>query len=214
MRETQPAKIIWDYLRMGQKLEKADCIIVLGCNDTRVAERGAEIFLQSYAPLIIFTGYLGALTLGNWDRAEAEVFADIAVKMGVPGESILIENKATNTGENITFSRRMLADKGIYPKKVIAVQKPYMERRTFVTFETKWPGLEVAVTSPELSFEDYPNAEIPQDQLIHSMVGVMQRMIEYPKKGYQGYAEIPPDVMKAYKELVKLGFTKQLIKSF
>ncbi len=48
------AKKIWDYHHMGHKLKKSDCILVLGSHDLRVAERGAEIFLQGWAPLLIF----------------------------------------------------------------------------------------------------------------------------------------------------------------
>lgn len=95
------AKIVWDYHHMGHQLRKADCILVLGSNDTRVAERGAEIFLSGYAPLIIFSGGVGKLTKDLFKKSEAEVFADIAIGMGVPKDKILIEPDSTNTGENI-----------------------------------------------------------------------------------------------------------------
>ena len=42
--------------------EPSDLILVLGSHDTRVAERGAELFLNNYAPLILFSGGLGNLT--------------------------------------------------------------------------------------------------------------------------------------------------------
>lgn len=35
------ARKIWDYHLLYHKLEKADCILVFGSRDTRVAERGA-----------------------------------------------------------------------------------------------------------------------------------------------------------------------------
>jgi hypothetical protein len=50
---------------VGHTLAKADAIIVLGCHDTRVAERGAQLFLDGWAPLIVFSGHLGALTSGT-----------------------------------------------------------------------------------------------------------------------------------------------------
>jgi hypothetical protein len=83
------AKKIWDYHHMNHTLKKADCIIVLGSHDTRVAERGAELFLEGLAPIIVFSGFLGTLTLGNWTRPEAEIFAEIAIKMGVPEDKII-----------------------------------------------------------------------------------------------------------------------------
>ncbi|MCX7746809.1 MAG: YdcF family protein [Clostridia bacterium] len=206
------AEKIWDYHHMNHTLENVDCIIVLGSHDTRVAERGAEIFLKGLAPLIVFSGYLGAFTQDAWERAEAEIFAEIAVNMGVPKDKILIENKSTNTGENVIFSKSILAEAGIFPKKVIAVQKPYMERRTYATFKNFWPELEVLVTSPLLSFWDYPNETISMDAVIHIMVGDLQRIMEYPQKGYQISQEVPDDIYDAYQKLVKMGYTGHLIK--
>lgn len=205
------AKKVWDYHHMGHKLEKADCIVVLGSHDTRVAERGAELFLQGFAPYIVFSGYLGALTAGRWKNPEAEVFAEIAMKMGVPAERIIIENKSTNTGENVAFSRKLLKEKEIKADKVIAVQKPYMERRTYATFKKVWPEAELLVTSPLLEFNEYINDEIKKDDVINIMVGDLQRIIVYPQKGYQIYQEVPDEVVEAYYHLVKMGYTERLI---
>jgi len=206
------AKKVWDYLLMNHTLEKSDCIIVLGSYDTRVAERGAELFLQGWAPLIVFSGYLGAFTLGVWERPEAEIFADIAMKMGVPKDKILIENKSTNTGENVKYSKELLTEKGILPGRIIAVQKPYMERRAYVTFKKVWPEAEVLVTSPLLGFDEYPDERIGRDDVIHIMVGDLQRIIVYAQRGYQIPQDVPQDVMEAYDQLVKMGYTNRLIK--
>ncbi len=206
------AKLIRDYHHMNHKLEKAGCIVVLGSHDTRVAERGAEVFLQGLAPIIVFSGYLGALTLGSWERPEAEVFAEIAMKRGVPQDNILIENKSTNTGENFLFTKELLFKDGILPQKIIAVQKPYMERRTYATCKKVWPEVEVLVTSPEYTFETYPNHEITLDKVINIMVGDLQRILEYPSMGFQIPQTVPEEVLEAYKFLVNAGYTSRLIK--
>ena len=56
------AKTLWDYHHMGHRPEKSDSILVLGSHDLRVAERGAELYLQGLAPILIFSGGLGNLT--------------------------------------------------------------------------------------------------------------------------------------------------------
>lgn len=208
------AQTLWDYHRVNHKLQKSDCIIVLGSHDPRVAERGAELFLQGWADLIVFSGGLGNLTKGEWTETEADKFAKIAIKKGVPKDKILIENKSTNTGENIKFCFELLKSKGIQPKKMILVQKPYMERRTYATFMKQWPGekVEIFVTSPKLSFEEYPNDEIPFDKVVTIMVGDLQRIKIYPEKGFQIEQEIPDNVWDAYEKLVKLGYTGHLVK--
>ena len=205
------AKQLWDYHHVNHHLEKADCILVLGSHDTRVAERAAELYLQKWAPLLIFSGGLGRLTEGVWTETEADLFAKIAIDKGVPREAILIENKSTNTGENILFTRRLLRENKIDPQSFIVVQKPYMERRSFATFKKHWPDKKLIVTSPQISFENYPNAEIPAEQVINIMAGDLQRIKVYAEMGFQIYQEIPADVWKAYEQLVKSGFDEHLI---
>src|SRR6185436_13207839 len=132
------AEQIWRYHLMNHQLEKADAILVLCSHDKRVAERGAELFLKGWAPLLIFSGGLGSITSEMWTEAEADQFANVAINLGVPRERILIENKSTNTGENVLFTRLLLAEKQINPEKFILVQKPYMERRAYATFRKLW----------------------------------------------------------------------------
>ena len=170
------AQIIWDYHHMHHPLEKADMILVLGSNDTRVAEHGAGLWLQGYAPYILFSGGFGRLTESMFHKPEAEIFADMAQKMGVPQEKILIENRSTNTGENIDFTRELLREKGMDPATFILVQKPYMERRAYATFKMRWPEKEFVVTSPELSYTQYPNETITRELLINITVGDLQRI--------------------------------------
>jgi uncharacterized SAM-binding protein YcdF (DUF218 family) len=205
------ARIVWDYHRLNHVLRPADAIIVLGSHDTRVAERGAEVFLGGWAPLIVFSGNLGALTKEIWRRPEAEIFAEVARGRGVPPEATLIENRSTNTGENVELSRELLGQNGIRPKRVIAVQKPYMERRTHATFGKRWPEVEVIVTSPQLDFDAYPNDEITREDVIHIMVGDLQRILLYGDKGWQVPQEVPPHVRDAYQGLVAGGYTRRLI---
>ena len=205
------ARIVWDYHHVHHALRKADCIIVLGSHDTRVAERGAELVLAGWAPFVVFSGHLGSLTSGTWTRSEAEVFADVAVGRGVPRERILLETRSTNTGENVDFSRQLLAEQGLKPRRAIAVQKPYMERRTLATFTSRWPELEVVVTSPQLDFDAYATDEIQKDDVIHIMVGDLQRLMVYASKGWSAPQEIPAEVMAAYEGLVAAGYTKRLL---
>jgi uncharacterized SAM-binding protein YcdF (DUF218 family) len=206
------AQKVWDYHHLNHRLEKSDAILVMGSHDLRVAERGAQLFLEHWAPLLIFSGGLGNLTRGIWDRPEADLFAEIAVGMGVPREAILIENRSTNTGENIQFTKALLAELQLDPQKFILVHKPYMERRAFATFRKVWPEKGGLVTSPQISFEDYPNQEISKREVIGIMVGDLQRIRLYPLKGFQIPQEIPPEVWAAGQKLIQLGYSQNLIR--
>jgi len=205
------AQKVWDYHHLNHRLRKSDCILVQGSHDLRVAERGAELFLAGWAPLIIFSGGLGRLTDEIWDEPEADKFAQVARLMGVPAERMLIENQSTNTGQNVHFTRRLLAERGLDPQTFILVQKPYMERRTYATFKKVWPEKEAVVTSPQISLREYPTADIPMDEVIQIMLGDLQRIRLYADKGFQIPQPIPDDVWAAYEALVALGYTNNLI---
>jgi uncharacterized SAM-binding protein YcdF (DUF218 family) len=209
------AEKIWNYHLMNHQLEKADVILVLCSHDTRVAERGAQLFNEGWAPLLIFSGGLGTITKDIWDEPEADQFAKLAIGLGVPKSKILIENQSSNTGENILFTRQLLAEKGLDPQKFILVQKPYMERRSFATFRKLCPEKEVVVTSSQVSFDaylrHYASKDLSSDEVISIMVGDLQRIKLYPEKGFQIYQEIPPDVWAAYEELVQAGYNQRLI---
>jgi uncharacterized SAM-binding protein YcdF (DUF218 family) len=206
----QLAQKIWDYHHLNHQLEKSDLILALGSNDLRVAEYAADLYLRGYAPLLMFSGNAGALTRHRFSQPEAEMFAEVALGRGVPEDAILIEAESTNTGENVVFSRRLLASKGIDPESLILAQKPYMERRTYATFMKFWPGKKVIVSSPPIPFSEYPTEELPKDLVINIMVGDLQRIRIYPSRGFQIEQEIPDDVWQAFEKLVELGYDRHL----
>jgi len=209
------AERIWQYHQLHHELSAADAILVLCSYDKAVAGRGAELFLEGWAPLLIFSGGLGSITRRLWKEPEADQFAAIAIGMGVPPEKILIENRSTNTGENVLFTRRLLAAKQIDPAKFILVQKPYMERRSYATFKKLWPGKDALVTSPRGSFEQYlsqcSNEALSVDEVISIMVGDLQRIRLYPGKGFQIEQPIPDEVWEAFEALVAAGYDSHLI---
>jgi uncharacterized SAM-binding protein YcdF (DUF218 family) len=206
---------IWRYHHLNHQLSRADAILVLCSHDTVVARRGAELFLQGWAPLLIFAGGLGSITSRLWREPEADQFAQIAIDMGVPKEQILIENRSANTGENILFTKRLLAHLQLDPRTFIVVQKPYMERRSYATFKKFWPEKELLVTSPQMSMDEYLNEHshdaLSSDDVISIMVGDLQRIRVYPDKGFQIHQDIPDEIWQAYEALVEAGYDKHLL---
>jgi uncharacterized SAM-binding protein YcdF (DUF218 family) len=207
------AQQLWDYHHMNHELAKSDCILALGSHDLRVADRAAELYVEGWAPLVIMSGGLGNFTQEMWTESEADKFAAIAIQKGVPADAILVENRSTNTGENILFTQQLLKEKGLDPQNFIVVQKPYMERRSYATFKKHWPDKNLLVTSPQISFDQYPTDEIPLQRVINIMIGDLQRIKFYPAKGFQVYQEIQAEIWDAYEELVALGFDKHLMKA-
>jgi len=206
---------VWNYHQLHQDVTNADAILVLCSHDLIVAERGTELFLEGRAPLLIFAGGSGAMTRELWSEPEADVFARIAIERGVPADRILREGRSTNTGENVQFTRQLLAERGLDPQSFIVVQKPYMERRSFATFRKVWPEKTVTVTSPRITLDDYltrySHGSLTPDDVIDIMVGDLQRIHLYPARGFQIPQEIPPDVWAAYEGLVNAGYDRRLV---
>ena len=86
-----------------------------------------------------------------------------------------------------------------------------MERRSFATFKTHWPEKNIIVTSPQITFENYPTDIITIEKVINIMTGDLQRIKIYPSKGFQIYQPIPTEIWDAFERLVELGFDQHLI---
>jgi uncharacterized SAM-binding protein YcdF (DUF218 family) len=210
------AETLWDYHQLGHELAPADAILVLCSHDTIVAERGAELYLQGLAPLLIVSGGRGAITARLWDEPEAEVFARVAAAKGVPRDRMLLETRSTNTGENVRLTRELLAARQLDPGRFILVQKPYMERRAFATFRKAWPEKHVQVTSPRVGFREYiaryAHGSLTAGEVVSIMVGDLQRIHLYPARGFQIAQEIPPGVWAAFENLVAAGYDRHLVR--
>ncbi len=207
-------QILWDYMLVGHELRSADCIVVLGSHDIRVADYAIRLYKQGYAPYLLFSGgvvqqnaELGVF----WDATEADLFARRALAARVPAESILIENRSLNTGENIRYSRQLLESRGFDFQSFIMVQKPYMERRVLATALQQWRGIDLVVSSPPIACADYLSGELPRDAVIQHIAGDFQRVKVYGENGFQAPQEIPAQVWDAFKQLVALGYDQRLV---
>lgn len=203
------ARILYDYHRISMPIQQdADAIFALCSFDLRVAHRAVDLFNSRQPKHLIFSGGRGKHTAKLFTKPEAEVFADVALKRGVPKERIILETESTNTGENVRFTYKLLQTMGLSPRKMILVQSPYMERRTYATFRKQWPNASVqfSVTSPQLRFDEYPCEAVPKDSFITSMVETLLRISYYPKRGFQVKQEIPDEVQKAGMRLFAAGY--------
>lgn len=207
-------KVIWDYMRLDMEVTPGDCIVGFGCYNDDIALRCAQLYHDGFAPRILFTGGLGRNTLGLWTQTEAERFSAIAREAGVPQQDILVENRSTNSAENILFTHELLKEAGLEDGRLICVHKPFMERRLYAAMQVYWPEARAVYTSPLLTLEEYIRHSVAQGlsekTVIDVMVGDFQRMDLYAKKGYQIPQDIPDRAWSAFHKLVELGHTSEL----
>ncbi|MFI0348898.1 YdcF family protein [Actinomadura sp. 9N407] len=200
-------RLVWDYLVFRTPLAPADVIVAMGCHDPRVAVQAARLWHEGRAPLVVVSGGRGKVTT-DWDETEARVFARVVREHGVPEHALLLEETATNTGENITATRRLLA--GVPVSRGILVAKPYMTRRSLATAMRRWPEVEWLTSAPEVGYDAYLDGEEGR-RFLELMVGDLQRMVVYAERGFQVPMPVPDAAWAAHEELARLGYGRYLI---
>lgn len=206
-------KILWNYLRLGQQLERREAIIAFGGHDLRVADWAAQLWLDGWAPKLILSGGLGYYTSKIWHEPEAHKFRRIALEKGVDPNAILIEDQSRNSGENMICTRELLDRNRITLQRAICVQKPYLERRVQLTLRKQWPNCDFLMASPQIEYERYAHPDIISfDKLINELVGQVDRVEKYPALGFTEAIEVPTVVSQAKSRLVELGFMHHLVK--
>lgn len=208
------ARIVWDYHQLKHKPIPADVIVALGTNDLRVAEFAAELYRRGYGKTVVCTGGMAHgsdLLATNWRVSEAEMYAEVLERAGVPKTAILLETRALNTAENLIFTRELLQESGIQPRNILIAVKPFMQRRAWATLAVEWPEMPASLASPRLSLDEYFTTELAPEKIINIIVGDLQRIWVYARKGYSAPQRLPDEVKRAYEGLVALGFTKHLI---
>lgn len=195
-------QLVWDYMSVETPLQPADAIIVGGCRITGLAEYAAELYHSGLTPLIVFSGYQTA----KMDTTEADLLADIAQKHGVPESAILRERLASNTGDNITFSARLLERVGIIPKTVILIHKPFMSRRFLATAEAQWPSPQPQFIARHeaISMKDY-EIKYGRAGMIRGILGDFSRIERYAKSGHQSPQTIPAKAQHAFEIMAWRG---------
>jgi uncharacterized SAM-binding protein YcdF (DUF218 family) len=137
----------------------------------------------------------------------AALHGDRALANGISPGSILLEERAINFGENIAFVRDLLPDL----KRATFITKPCAVLRVVLTIPIQWPGLTAFVDSPPHSFPEEVSNVIGVLGVIHEMVGDIDRVIQYPSRGFQVPHRLPPQVLESWRALIAEGFVQHML---
>jgi uncharacterized SAM-binding protein YcdF (DUF218 family) len=185
--------------------------IGLGSHDLGVADTAVDLYRQGLAPLLLFTGATSPTTRERMPRGEAVHYRERALKLGVPEAAVLVEPQARNTGENISFSKELLAEAGVPVSSVLLISKPYEERRAYATARKLWPEVEIVSASTPMTYEEYTDSIGDERLVIDMLVGALQRLMVYPEQGFMIRQPVPDDALDAYQRLCRNGFTSRLL---
>lgn len=203
---------LWDYHDLHHELRKCDVGVGLGSHDLGVADHVAELYRQGWLPRLVFTGANAPTTVERFPRGEAVHYRERALELGVPDEAILVEPQATNTAENIEFTRALLSEQKIEVESLLLVSRPYQQRRAFATARKIWPEIDIVCSSQRTPLDEYVRSIGDVDRVINMLVGDTQRITLYAERGFAIPQDVPSDVDDAYSRLVERGYTKRLVR--
>ncbi|MFF9431461.1 YdcF family protein [Streptomyces sp. NPDC014746] len=203
---------LWDYHQMGHTPRPCSVAIGLGSHDLGVADTAVDLYRRGMAPLLVFTGATSPTTRDRMPRGEAVHYQERAIELGVPASAVMVEPRARNTGENIRFSRDLLAEAGITVSSVLLISKPYEERRSYATARKLWPDVEIVSASSPMTLRDYVDSIGDARLVIDMLVGALQRLLVYPEQGFMISQQVPADVLDAYDRLCQGGYASRLLR--
>ncbi|GAA1870998.1 YdcF family protein [Pseudonocardia ailaonensis] len=204
---------LWEFNQMHHELRPVDLGIGLGSHDLGVATYTADLYHQGYFPRIVFTGANAPTTIERFPRGEAVHYREHALTLGVPDEAILVEPNATNTGENIDFTRGLVEEDDPPVRSVMLISRPYQQRRAFAICRLRWPSVNILCASEPVDIDAYMIEIGDTNRVINMLVGDTQRLWLYAAKGWAIEQNIPNSVNFACRRLVERGFTSRAISS-
>lgn len=219
-----------EQLKKRYGWEQADVMVLFGGSILCGAEVLARAMQEKAAKRFLIVGGEGHTTeslrqkihaefphIETAGRSEAECFAAyLWEKWGLRPDAL--ETQSTNCGNNVTYCRRLLEDRGIRPASILLSQDASMQRRMDAGFrqacspETVLVNYavyraKVVATENGLAFAEEIPGMWEMERYLSLLLGEIPRLTDDatgygPKgKGFIAHVEIPREVRKAYEGL-------------
>ncbi len=200
--EHAAADLLLDWLAPRDPLSGSfDAVIGFGHFDLRIVDRCAELFRGGKIMRVIFTGGIGAGT-ADLGQPEADAFLAHARRFhpDVPQENIVVENRSTNTAENIAFTLARLKDDRptLRLERTVLVANPSRQRRVMHTWQQLVPDCTALSGPPVTSLDrELELFTARRQDLITQLVGEVDRLISYAARGWISRCDVPDFVRAA-----------------
>ena len=164
----------------------ADLLFIFGTStiDSDALESVARDCQKGCFPKVIVTGLSGRL-YSKTGKPVAHIMRDELIARGVPSEVILVQDRSTNTLEDVAFSLDILKENNISPKSIAFLCKAHHSGRCLRTLrkffrsQTLLPITYVAVyDGVKIAEEDWYQHEVSRGRVY----GEYLRIIEYSRR--------------------------------
>ncbi len=153
---------IGKFIFLSEKPEKADLILIPGAPVKELAEHGAHLWNEGYAPKILVSGKF-YMTYNSLEEefefffkkdvdclgcnTEAEYLTKLMIQQGVDEKAIIQESESTNTFENAKFSKKLIENelKDEKIRHIILCCQAFHARRALMTFQSELRDYKITV---------------------------------------------------------------------
>ena len=165
----------------------ADLLFIFGTStiDGEVLESVARACLQDRFPRVLVTGLSGRL-YSETGKPVAHIMRDELIARGVPSDLILVQDRSTNTLEDVAFSLDVLEKHDISPESIAFLCKAHHSGRCLRTLRKFFPS---QTLSPVTYLAEYEGVKISKEDWYQHEVsrgrvyGEYLRIIEYTRRG-------------------------------
>lgn len=126
------------YLSEEDEPQPSDLIFVFGGKTLARPGRAAELYARDLAPTIMMSGGSPIYALSG-QMTEARLYRGEAIRLGVPGDAILSEDKSITVPDNVRVSLNLLEARQFPLTSIIVVNSPYTQRRGWAIFKKHLP---------------------------------------------------------------------------
>lgn len=157
------------FLEVQENPVKSDCIIVISGDRGDRITQAVNLYNSDYAPIILISG--GKV---YHHTTIAKLMKDHALELGIPENSMILEEQADSTYQNAVNCKKIIIDNGF--TSAIVVTSNYHMRRTSIVFNKVFKDTDVKLT--------YSSAKDPffnAKQWWSTNKGIMYTFTEYIK---------------------------------
>lgn len=191
---------------------KADFVLAMGSQDLNTADTAVRAFRETRAEFLVCSGGFGKDTAALFRQPEGVLYARRCRGAGVPEECLIVEDRASNSGENFLFSKRLLEARGLFPRTGVIACKPYMSKRAWAAGTKQWPEVRWSVFPHSVRLADYLAQGNDLTAVLDLMTGDLQRLRVYAGT-FQTPVEVPSPVWAAYERLAADGYDRFVIRN-
>lgn len=174
--DLDPATIqqITDYLNIRAPAEQASFAFVFGTRLPDPAHIAARLYHLDVIPAVVVTGGPNRLT----GEPEALLHREILLAAGVPPERVIVEDRSTNTLENVTLALPLIAAQFALEsvESVLAICKWMHARRALMTLKRHLPpGIRYYVHTyyPDgITPENWPTSDEGRARVLKNWEGI------------------------------------------